>query len=637
MRLGRLKLFFRLLGAQPGSGPDLAKLRRFGTVALVGALISEVILVVQFYPVKWIVDGLTQSRPRGHLYGDCLLMLALALIGTRLNTAMEKPRTAFFWKFWSILWNQGHRHQLRLSTDWHICHSTGEKDSVLGKNIVRVEGLVGNLLFTVAPAIFHTLFTGIGIWWLGWRYGLIASVTLVIYSWVLAKNEALLEPHRREFRQQLKAIECQSAELDRNWRTLKLFGVERELCDAHQDGTEKFCKDEQWRFAFFLKRMEYQNHILSLSQAVLYGSIILSFNRGGSIGSILVATAWMGRIYSNLFNFAGFQRNLNEGLEALNELIGLFQEVPSVGQCAQPVWPEAAKTTRPETVHIEFRNVSFQYPRSDREAVREVNLIIPPNHCVALVGPSGSGKSTLASLLTREFDPTSGAILVGGTDLREWDYDRYRREMISVVPQNIELFDGTIFENIRIGRPGITRREAEEAAMQAHALEFINCLPGGMDARIGENGVRLSGGQRQRLAIARALVRQAPILVLDEPTSALDALSQDYIQQTTRDLIAQRAATVIVIAHRFSTILQADFIAVLDRGMIRELGMHEELCEHGGLYQRLKELEMRGLFKPPHAGPQLVPTRPVIESEDSEFPDPAVWLLCGLRGSMRVN
>lgn len=601
MSLSKLRLFFRLLGTRSGSKSELAKLRRFGVIALVGALASEVLLVLQLYPAKWIIDGLTWGRPKSHLYLDCLMMLALCVIATRLNTAMERPRTAFFWKLWSILWSEGHRHQLRLSTDWHVRHSTGEKDSVLGKNIVRVEALVGNLLFTVAPAVFYTLFAGIAIWWLSWKYGLIACLTLLVYGCVLARNEKLLEPHRQRFRQQLREIECQSSELDRNWRTLKQFGIENLHCDSHRNATEQFCQDEQRRFAFFLKRMEYQNHVISVSQALLYGCIILAFSHGDSIGSILLATAWMGRIYSNLFSFAGFQRNLNEGLEALNELIALFQEVPSVAQPPRPTWPDIVRTG-PQPAEIELWGVSFRYPQSDRDALQDIDLAIPASHCIALVGPSGSGKSTLASLLMREYDPTAGAVLVGGADLRDWDYDRYRREMISVVSQNVELFDGTVFDNIRVGRPDISRSEAEAAAHRAHALEFISCMPMGMDTKIGENGIRLSGGQRQRLAIARALVRQSPILILDEPTSALDAISQNYIQQTSGELIATRTATIIVIAHRFSTILQADFIAVLDQGTIRETGVHSELARHGGLYQRLKDLELRGLLAEPPAG-----------------------------------
>lgn len=183
----------------------------------------------------------------------------------------------------------------------------------------------------------------------------------------------------------------------------------------------------------------------------------------------------------------------------------------------------------------------------------------------------------------------------------------------------MELFDGTVFDNISMGRPGISRTDAEEAAYRAHALEFIKCLPMGLDTKIGENGIRLSGGQRQRLAIARALVRRSPILILDEPTSALDAISQDYIQQTTHGLIADRAATIIVIAHRFSTILQADFIAVLDQGVIQEVGVHAELAHHGGLYERLKNLELRGLLAEPGAGPAIAAAeRPGIHAVADE-------------------
>jgi ABC-type multidrug transport system fused ATPase/permease subunit len=226
-----------------------------------------------------------------------------------------------------------------------------------------------------------------------------------------------------------------------------------------------------------------------------------------------------------------------------------------------------------------------------------VDLEIKPNQTVALVGPSGGGKSTVASLLLREYDPTEGKILIDGIDLKQLDFNRYRADLLGVVSQNIELFDGSIADNLRIVKPSATDEELVAAAQAAHAESFIlGDLPDGYDTMIGENGIRLSGGQKQRLAIARALLRKPRILVLDEATSALDALSQDQVQRTIDELISKRECTIVVIAHRFSTIMNADHVVVMQDGAIVERGTHAQLERRNGLYTSLKRLEIGGVL-----------------------------------------
>ncbi|MCC6861479.1 MAG: ABC transporter ATP-binding protein [Bryobacterales bacterium] len=249
----------------------------------------------------------------------------------------------------------------------------------------------------------------------------------------------------------------------------------------------------------------------------------------------------------------------------------------------------AARALAGFTNGIVFDNVWFQYPNSPHSfQLQSVCLEVKAGEVVALVGPSGAGKSTLVGLLPRFYDPASGAVRIDGCDIREFTLSSLRRK-IGLVAQDTFLFNDTVAANIAYGRPDVDPEAIREAARNALADEFIRQLPQGYQTVIGERGVKLSGGQRQRLAIARALLKNAPILILDEATSHLDTESEMLVQQALANLMAQR--TVIVIAHRLSTIRRADKIAVMERGRIVETGTHDGLVNGGGIYQRLHDLQ----------------------------------------------
>ena len=235
---------------------------------------------------------------------------------------------------------------------------------------------------------------------------------------------------------------------------------------------------------------------------------------------------------------------------------------------------------------IEFENVNFNY--GEKPVLKGINLKVKAGQLVALVGSSGSGKTTIVNLLPRFYDPQKGSVRIGGTDIREVSIKELRRQ-IAVVTQETILFHDTIRGNIAVGRPGATDEEIEAAARHANAHEFIVQKPNGYNAVIGEKGVALSGGQRQRLSIARAILKNAPILILDEATNSLDAEAERVVQEELEKLMKTR--TTICIAHRLSTIQKADMIVVLNEGKIVETGTHAELIEHGGVYRRLYELQ----------------------------------------------
>jgi len=266
------------------------------------------------------------------------------------------------------------------------------------------------------------------------------------------------------------------------------------------------------------------------------------------------------------------------------ELLQTESELPSQSNAS-------ISLPQPVKGDLTIQDLSFSYPsRPDRPVLRDLTAAIKAGETVAVVGPSGAGKSTLFDLLLRFYDPERGQILLDGVDTRQLSLEDLRRSF-ALVPQTPALFHGTIADNIRYARPDASESDIIKAAKIAHAHEFISGFPRGYDTRLGDGGIGLSGGQRQRLAIARALLANAPILLLDEATSALDAESENLIQQAMPGLMSDR--TTLVIAHRLATVQHADRIIVLDQGVLQDIGTHEELVNRNPLYRKLAQLQFR--------------------------------------------
>jgi len=418
------------------------------------------------------------------------------------------------------------------------------------------------------------------IFWFNWRLALIALATGPLAAWLISVVNRNFRRYGRRIQDSMGDVTRIAKEGFEAPRLVKVYEAQSHL-QAQFDVVNEH------------NRRSYMRLILTRGLAnptvqlvtVLGGALVLGLAMRDTVdgrmtpGDLLGFFVALTSIAQPLRELVSVADPVQQGVAAAESLFELIDEPP------EPVG--GGYVVGRARGDVEFRDVRFSYPKGERPALRGVSLEVAAGSSLAIVGRSGSGKSTLVSLLPRFYDIGSGSILVDGRDIREYDV-RSLRAQIAVVSQDVTLFNDTIRNNIAFGRK-VSESDLLQAAEAAHVLEFTSGLPAGLDTVVGDRGVLLSGGQRQRISIARALLKNAPILILDEATSALDTEAERHIQAALAQLVRNR--TTFVIAHRLSTVEQADRIVVLDAGEVVESGTHAELLARDGRYAQLYRLQ----------------------------------------------
>ena len=478
-------------------------------------------------------------------------------------------------------------------------HTTGTLVSTIVNDVERVQYAMSSVLAEFLQQFFTFVFTALVVVALGRQFAwvLVLFIPVIIFS--AGRIGRRVRHTTRRGQDKLADIQNILHETITGNRIVKAFSMERWEIARFKDAAQRLLRANLRSVA----AVAISSPLMDIFGAIAIALLLLlgreQINHHVfSSGTFLAFIVAVFKLYDPVRKFALFNNNFQQALGASSEIFKFMDTDDDVKE--KPGAPPLPPFSR----SIRFENVCFSYESEGegREILRDINLEVHAGEVLAVVGSSGAGKSTLVHLIPRFFDVTSGRLTIDGRDVRDTTLASLRSQ-IGVVAQDTVLFNDTVRNNIAYGQPGVPLKAVEVAAHAALAHDFITGLPSGYETVIGERGVRLSGGERQRIAIARALLKNAPILILDEATSALDSESEALVQSALQNLMIGR--TVVVIAHRLSTVRRADRIVVLENGTTADVGPHEELMKKLGTYRRLYELQFA----------EVEPPRPAVHAE----------------------